>query len=207
MMMPPAEPHPEGYFDGLIYGAHDARRRGEWQPTFELEAPPGSAVVVFPGMVHETRSIGEECSSSVSQTFEVPVAAAYWRAFWPRLALIPEDVGSCYPIVESLVALGSGRRIKANDESSAKKLAAAFAAQVDRNKDGIISLDEIHVVSQKQDSDAGDDEERRTDDEFVSFHDVNFDGQVTVAELVDSCVMYATSMHRVAQMKRGNSEL
>jgi len=33
--------------EGEIYG------RGEWRPTFELLAPNGSAVVVYPGMVHE----------------------------------------------------------------------------------------------------------------------------------------------------------
>ena len=101
--MPPAAPHPEGYFDGEIYGARNPERRGEWQPTFELLAPNGSAVVVYPGMVHETVSTGEDCSSSVSQTFSVPTPAAYYRSFWPRFALIGEDVGGCGHVVESLV--------------------------------------------------------------------------------------------------------
>ena len=61
MMLPPARPHPEGYFDGQVYDT------GEWQPTFELTAPAGSAIVVYPGMIHETLSVGEECSSSISQ--------------------------------------------------------------------------------------------------------------------------------------------
>merc|ERR1719387_756562 len=108
-MVPPQEPHPEGYFDGMIYGAYDERRRGEWSPTFELEAPAGSAVVVFPGMIHETVSTGEACSSSISQTFQAPIAAAYYRAFWPRFALIDEDVGQCGYVVESMVTLGTGR--------------------------------------------------------------------------------------------------
>ncbi|CAE8697563.1 unnamed protein product, partial [Polarella glacialis] len=70
MMVPPATPHPEGYFDGQVYGLENKARRGEWQPIFEIDAPNGSAVVVYPGMIHETLSTGEECSSSVSQTFE-----------------------------------------------------------------------------------------------------------------------------------------
>ena len=38
MMLPPAEPHRSGYFDGEVYGARDPSRKGEWQPTFEIEA-------------------------------------------------------------------------------------------------------------------------------------------------------------------------
>jgi len=49
MMLPPSKPHPQGYFDGEIYGARDKSRRGEWEPTFEFEAPAGSAVLVYPG--------------------------------------------------------------------------------------------------------------------------------------------------------------
>ena len=75
-------PHPEGYFDGDVY------LRGEWRPSFELTASNGSAVVVYPGMVHETLSVGADCSSSISQTFERPLPAAYYRAFWPRFAQI-----------------------------------------------------------------------------------------------------------------------
>merc|ERR1719469_176143 len=103
MMLPPEEPHQEGYFDGQIYGASNPSRAGEWNPTFEFEAPNGSAVLVYPGMIHETLSIGEECSSSISQTFSVPVAAAYFRAFWPRFSLIHEDVGMCGFLVEEMV--------------------------------------------------------------------------------------------------------
>ena len=39
--------------DVQVYGALNAERRSEWQPTFELTAPNGSAVVVYPGMVHD----------------------------------------------------------------------------------------------------------------------------------------------------------
>eukprot|EP00435_Cladocopium_sp_Y103_P056748 s1293_g19.t1 len=51
--VPPPVPHPDGYFDGEVYGALNDERRSEWQPTFELTAPNGSAVVVYPGMVHD----------------------------------------------------------------------------------------------------------------------------------------------------------
>merc|ERR1719330_421333 len=145
-MMPPAEPHPEGYFDGQIYGADNPARRGEWQPTFEFEAPAGSAVVVYPGMIHETLSIGDQCSSSISQTFAVPLAAAYYRAFWPRFALIHEDVGRCSGEVESMVTMGTGKRIKPRSPSKAQKDAAAFAAKMDADGDGIVSEAEIIAV-------------------------------------------------------------
>ena len=53
MMLPPAEPHPDGYFDGEIYGSERPERRDEWRPTFQLTAQNGSAVVVYPGMIHD----------------------------------------------------------------------------------------------------------------------------------------------------------
>ena len=41
-----------------VYGALNEERRSEWQPTFELTAPNGSAVVVYPGMVHDVPGEG-----------------------------------------------------------------------------------------------------------------------------------------------------
>eukprot|EP00747_Dinoflagellata_sp_TGD_P094820 gnl/TRDRNA2_/TRDRNA2_166257_c0_seq1.p1 gnl/TRDRNA2_/TRDRNA2_166257_c0~~gnl/TRDRNA2_/TRDRNA2_166257_c0_seq1.p1 ORF type:complete len:414 (-),score=71.28 gnl/TRDRNA2_/TRDRNA2_166257_c0_seq1:74-1315(-) len=196
IMLPPPRPHPEGYFDGQIYGVRNPQRKGEWQPTFEFEAPAGSAVVVFPGMVHETNSIGEECSASISQTFAEPVAAAYYRAFWPRFALIHEDVGMCAYLVEAMAALGSGQRIKPAPANDARKAGEAFAAKVDANRNGVISEDEIKGVKK-----SSSDETSRTMAELVAFHDVDQDGRVTVQEVVDSWVMYATAQHRVKELK------
>ncbi|CAK9107386.1 Uncharacterized protein SCF082_LOCUS49984 [Durusdinium trenchii] len=179
MMVPPPNPHPAGYFDGEIYG------RGEWRPTFELLAPNGSAVVVYPGMVHETLSTGEECSSSVSQTFEHPVPAAYFRAFWPRFARVKEDVGGCAFLVEQLVTLRAPQapRVRAAPEVVARKAAKHFAHKVDFDGDGVISEMELLRASGQDDN-----------SELISFHDTNRDGKVTTAELVASYVMFATSL-------------
>lgn len=198
MMVPPAQPHRSGYFDGEVYGVRDRSRRGEWQPTFEFEAPAGSAVIIYPGMIHESLSVGENCSSSISQTFAMPLAAAYFRAFWPRFALIHEDVGRCGPEVESLVTLGSGGKVKAASEEAARKSGEAFASKVDKDNDGIASEAELLAMVAKG---------RRTPpllDELVSFHDTNNDKQVTTSEIAESWVMYATASNRVTQRKKNN---
>ncbi|CAJ1460052.1 unnamed protein product [Effrenium voratum] len=190
MMVPPAEPHPEGYFDGDIY------KRSEWQPTFELEASNGSAVVVFPGMVHETLSVGEVCSASVSQTFAVPTPAAYWRAFWPRFALIGEDVGQCGDVVEQLVTLKTRAKVRPQPEPMARKAGKHFAYKMDADKDGKISKKEMLLPGESEDSLT----------ELISFHDTNKDGIVTTKELVDSWVMFAVASHRSAQLMGGRTD-
>eukprot|EP00656_Telonema_subtile_P003151 TRINITY_DN11442_c0_g1_i5.p1 TRINITY_DN11442_c0_g1~~TRINITY_DN11442_c0_g1_i5.p1 ORF type:complete len:239 (+),score=47.06 TRINITY_DN11442_c0_g1_i5:707-1423(+) len=181
MMMPPEDPHPQGYFDGDIYGRVNPSRRGEWTPTFTMEAPAGSAVLVYPGMIHETLSIGEECSSSISQTFAAPIPAAYYRAFWPRFAKIGEDVGRCGYMVEHLATLGSGQAV--GDQAAA----ATFVGELDANRDGEIS--EAELPEQIPNGN----EEMRTVAEFVSFHDTNRDGKIQVQEVADSWHMYANA--------------
>lgn len=198
MMLPPARPHPDGYFDGQIYSARDRERRGEWEPTFEFEAPAGSAIVVYPGMIHETLSTGEECSSSILQTFDVPLAAAYYRAFWPRFSLIHEDVGACGSLVESMVTFDSGTPKRAAAEAEARKAAAAFAAKIDSDGDGFISESEIEAARKAK---------GRTLDELISFHDVDDDGAVTVGEVESSWVMYATASRRARQPREVRGEL
>jgi len=147
---------------------------------------------VYPGMVHETASIGEGCSSSISQTFEVPVAAAYYRAFWPRFALIQEDVGMCGDVVETMVTLNSGRRVKPAQEVQALKSATAFAKKVDADGDGVASKEEIAAMAFRPTRHG----EQRTIEELVSFHDMDQDGSVTAKEIEDSWVMFATAQHR-----------
>ncbi|CAE7882072.1 unnamed protein product [Symbiodinium sp. KB8] len=196
MMVPPAAPHPEGYFDGEIYGARNPERQGEWQPTFELLAPNGSAVVVYPGMVHETVSTGDDCSSSVSQTFSVPTPAAYYRAFWPRFALIGEDVGGCGHVVESLVTLGSGAKVRPAREPAARKAATKFNEKVDKNMDGRISEEELQNGQRK-----GGKPELA---ELISFHDTNGDGIVSSEELIESYVMFATASFKASKQGRRN---
>eukprot|EP00438_Fugacium_kawagutii_P025398 Skav206522 [mRNA] locus=scaffold5046:125369:133163:+ [translate_table: standard] len=107
-----------------VYGTMNSERRSEWQPTFELTAPNGSAVVVYPGMVHD-RCGWASWGAALSQ--ERPVPAAYFRAFWPRFALVGEDVGGCAEVVEQLVVLRSAVRARPAPHPVALKAAKHFA--------------------------------------------------------------------------------
>lgn len=194
MMLPPADPHPNGYFDGEIYGVSDSSRVGEWQPIFEFDAPAGSAVVVFPGMIHETASVGEECSSSISQTFQVPFAAAYFRAFWPRFALIEEDVGACRDVVNELLTFGSRSKVGPARKKNAQKSGATFAAKIDVDQDGDITAEEVTSFSGGR--------LERSIDEYISFHDINEDGVISVEEVVESWVMFSTTARKTQKRRQ-----
>jgi len=155
------------------------------------------SVVVYPGMVHETLSIGEECSSSISQTFEVPLAAAYFRAFWPRFALIHEDVGRCDYLVKSMAALGSGTSVPLS-EKKARLAGKKFAAQADLDGDGYLSTKEIEAMNKAADMEG----HKRTLDELVAFHDVNDDGAVSIDEIVESWAMFGAAGAKVRKMMK-----
>jgi len=202
MMMPPANPHKDGYFDGEIYGASDESRQGEWQPTFEFEAPAGSAVIVYPGMIHETASIGEGCSSSISQTFEVPVAAAYFRTFWPRFALVDEDVGGCGYLVETMVTLNSGTHVKPSKEAASRPAAKSFAKKADTNSDGFLDDSELMALTKGPVNN----EAPRSLEELKSFHDVDKDGRVSLQEVEESWVMFAEAARRAKARKGARKE-
>ena len=58
---------------------------------------------------------------------ERPVPAAYFRAFWPRFALVGEDVGGCTAVVEQLVVLRSAVRARPAPKTVALKAAKHFA--------------------------------------------------------------------------------
>lgn len=200
MMLPPDVPHPEGYFDGEVYGVRNTARKGEWQPTFETNAPNGSAVIVYPGMIHETLSIGDECSSSISQLLKVPAPAAYYRAFWPRFALMDEDVGNCGHEVEALLVFDTDTSVRPAQEPAARTAGKAFAAKIDRNGDGNISEAELLAAKSKG-------RRLHSVEEHISFHDTNRDGAVSAAELEESWVMFATANHRAKPQLKGRSEL
>eukprot|EP00658_Telonema_sp_P-2_P035452 TRINITY_DN25781_c0_g1_i15.p1 TRINITY_DN25781_c0_g1~~TRINITY_DN25781_c0_g1_i15.p1 ORF type:complete len:414 (+),score=77.88 TRINITY_DN25781_c0_g1_i15:207-1448(+) len=187
MMVPPSDPHPAGYFDGHVYGTEDPTRAGEWDPAFSFDVPPGSATLVYPGMVHETLSTGSECSSSISQTFATPIAAKYYRAFWPRFAKISEDVGQCGYLVEHMATLGSGSRV------GSAEAADEFARSLDLDGDGVISVNEL--PAQRPNAAGG----MRSVAELISFHDVNHDHKVSVEEVVESWKMVRDAAEGVAQ--------
>ena len=143
-------------------------------------------------MIHETASTGTACSSSISQTFAAPIAAAYYRAFWPRFALIREDVGQCSMVVMDMVGLGSGAQIRPMAETQARQAGEAFASRLDGDKDGILS--QVELPRGGKASRMG-----RTPEELVAFHDINDDGKLEVKEVVESWVMFATAMKRAQE--------
>mmetsp|Transcript_35248 Transcript_35248/g.112388 ORF Transcript_35248/g.112388 Transcript_35248/m.112388 type:complete len:206 (+) Transcript_35248:1028-1645(+) len=111
------------------------------------------------------------------------------------------DVGMCGDLVETMVTLNSGRRVKPAQEAQALKSATAFAKKVDADGDGVASREEIAALAGRPTRHG----EQRTIEELLSFHDVDQDGSVTAKEIEDSWVMFATAQHR-ASAKHGKRQ-
>merc|ERR1712118_4733 len=86
----PAEPNPNGYFDGLVY------ERGEWDPMYNFTTAPGESLIFPPGMLHEGKSVGEDCVASITYQFPFPAPVEYFRTWFPRIRRTPE-MRECIP--------------------------------------------------------------------------------------------------------------
>lgn len=167
----PESPHPDGYFDGLVY------ERNEWDPLFSFETQPGESVVFPPGMIHEGLSIGTDCVSSITYQFPLPAPVVYWRTFFPRIRRTL-DMRQCVPLIASLATLNeAGYHPRPYHE--ALKDARAIGRRVDRDADGQLSAEEVALrfKRQQQRVDSGD-----TALDAWWYHDTNGDGTVSVEE-------------------------
>lgn len=171
----PEKPHPEGYFDGLVY------QRDEWDPMFEFETRPGESVIFPPGMIHEGLSVGDDCVSSITYQFLMPAPVAYWRSFFPRVRRTP-DMRSCIPFIAQMATLGD-TQYTPRAYKEAFEDGKSLGARLDRNSDGSISVEEIAPRFKGQ-------RKSQTSVDIAldahHYHDINGDGTTTVEEFADS---------------------
>lgn len=178
----PAEPHPSGYFDGLVYD------RGEWDPIFNFTTRPGEAVIFPPGMIHEGLSVGEDCVSSITYQFPIPAPVHYWRSFWPRVRRT-KDMRGCHAMIRVWATLGD-LSIKPRPFGKAEAYAKTLGKKLDTNGDGRFSLEE--VLSRLQ----GD---KNTAIDALRYHDVNADGHATLDEFAQSFAAWSAVDHKALE--------
>jgi len=172
----PAKPHPQGYFDGLVY------ERNEWDPLFSFETRPGETVIFPPGMIHEGLSVGEDCVSSITYQFPLPAPVAYWRTFFPRIRRTV-DMRGCLSQIQSWATLNE-RGFSAKPYSEALTYAKHVGKRIDKDSDSKLSVDEVSArVGGKANKDAALD--------AWHYHDTNGDGNVEVSEFVENFAVWS----------------
>jgi len=168
----PAKPHPQGYFDGLVY------ERNEWDPLYEFETRPGESVVFPPGMIHEGLSVGEDCVASITYQFRLPAPVTYWRSFFPRVRRT-RDMRGCLPLVARLATLNE---VNYAPQPYAEALAhgRSLGHRLDRSGDGVLSAEEVAARFGRSREAASEALDARL------YHDTDGDGMTTIAEFADS---------------------
>lgn len=173
----PNKPHPQGYFDGLVY------ERNEWDPFLQFETRPGETVIFPPGMIHEGLSVGEDCVASITYQFPFPAPVAYWRTFFPRIRRTL-DMRNCLSQIQGWATLND-RSFRPKPYAEALTYAKGVAKRVDSNSDLQLSVDEVSARLGGQ---------RKRGPALLDawhYHDINGDGKVEVSEFVENFAVWS----------------
>ncbi len=196
------------FVDGFLYTQSFVDRyfRGvAWKPMFEFKLKPGEGLFFPPGFIHETKNIGNDCAASITYQYEVPFAARYFRKFMSRVhrTVSLEECHATLGDIATLFRLSSpaARTLTASSDADATCLAAhELGSAVDADDNGMISLSEIRGTLAKgwqhgktliRDTDA------------LAFHDLDDDGALTKAELVQSINAYGIDSVKAGAQPRG----
>mmetsp|Transcript_66995 Transcript_66995/g.160528 ORF Transcript_66995/g.160528 Transcript_66995/m.160528 type:complete len:430 (-) Transcript_66995:67-1356(-) len=179
----PVDPHPDGYFDGLVYD------RGEWAPIYNFTTKPGESLIFPPGMIHEGLSVGEECVSSITYQFLHPHPVAYWRSFWPRLRRT-KDLKECFPMVNAWATLNE-QKPKVRNFAKAHEHATEAAKAMDKDRDGYLSTAEVSPRF-------GD---KFSTEEALRYHDTDGDGLVSIEEFATNYAAWSAVELKVREKK------
>jgi len=156
------------YGDGVVY-----THKGGWVPTYELELKEGEVLFFPPSFVHETTNVGKSCAASITYQYSAPMAAAFFRSFWPRTRRIG-DMNECWEKISSWAALGKPVAAKVDAEADA----AVLFAEVDADGDGAVTMKEMASVTNDPQS-------------SLNFHDTDQDGRITKEEFVTNFAMWS----------------
>mmetsp|Transcript_39888 Transcript_39888/g.124403 ORF Transcript_39888/g.124403 Transcript_39888/m.124403 type:complete len:398 (-) Transcript_39888:88-1281(-) len=85
--------------DGEVY-----RRKPPWTPHYDFVLEEGDALFFPPGTVHETSNVGNQCATSVTYQFSVPMASRYYRSLIRRFRRCG-DMQESWDLMERWVAV------------------------------------------------------------------------------------------------------
>jgi len=164
------------YGDGQVY-----KQPGGWTPTYDFELHKGEVLFFPPAFIHESTNVGGGCAASLTHQYSSPMAAGFFRSWWPRTRRIG-DMNECWGKISSWATLNRPISAQSGDEGgdAAKKLFAS----VDANSDGSITSEEMQRA--------------RTDAEnSMGFHDTDQNGVVSREEFMENFALWNDVEHEV----------
>ena len=156
------------YGDGAIYGK-------EYQPPLEAVVSEGEALYMPSGFLHETSNVGDGCAVSLTVQFSDPIPARYFRQSLRHLRRT-QDFNECWELLQQVASLGNAKAKKAPD-----------IANVDKNGDGVFTVDEASNRILR----AG-----------HAFHDIDMDGVVRPEELASGWSEWLAANKEAKSVKR-----
>eukprot|EP00930_Biecheleria_cincta_P063830 TRINITY_DN4935_c0_g4_i1.p1 TRINITY_DN4935_c0_g4~~TRINITY_DN4935_c0_g4_i1.p1 ORF type:complete len:455 (+),score=74.09 TRINITY_DN4935_c0_g4_i1:65-1429(+) len=180
-------------FLGMIYSDGQPYENPEgWKPLFDITLKPGDGLFFPPGMVHETKNIGDECTSSVTFQFDSPFAAHFYKKFFPRVRQTA-DIHEVWIIIREWARLGMkgderGKGAPYAEARQAKELVDHFQ-KLDADQDGLVSLAELRGLGILG-SHTGD---------AVAWHDEDRDGFVSLDEFREGFAFWSGITHQAVR--------
>jgi len=182
------------YSDGEAY-----KQRGGWVPTYDFILNKGEALFFPPAFIHESQNIGEECAASITHQYNYPMAAGFFRAWWPRTRRIG-DMNECWPKISSWATLGqNGAQGEHGDAGIAT--AGAIFRKVDTSQDGSLNKAEIAAFVGRQSEDL----HHKNGQSSLDFHDTDQDGKVTSSEFMKNYALWSRHEAEVTKETRMSS--
>eukprot|EP00928_Gymnodinium_smaydae_P032648 TRINITY_DN23585_c0_g2_i2.p1 TRINITY_DN23585_c0_g2~~TRINITY_DN23585_c0_g2_i2.p1 ORF type:complete len:571 (+),score=57.15 TRINITY_DN23585_c0_g2_i2:37-1749(+) len=219
------------YGDSMIY---ENKLHVPWTPETEFEVGPGQCFVFPTGYLHETfvdPSDNEEgCFTASTFQFNHPRQVNLYRAYLSRLSMSHYGMGEpCLGTMESYATLlGEGNvNVKgAPDSGTMRQKADALMAQIDKDRDGRINVDEIFerfckgsgrglvlqqggfhyswlkLLTKKQRLAFEEESVQTWAEDALQYHDVNRDKAITVEELADSLLQWHVVQYRLRYARK-----
>ena len=173
-------------------------------PLYEFTLLPGELMFFPPGMIHTTKAVGPECSTSLSLQFASPNPVQYLKEF--STDLVSDIIGASKCYLDHFNAWLFGDRLPARDASPAalRVFCDLKFAEMDLDKSEAISPAEalvFYTAMHADGSSAGGlivDDAGLDADSFVLAHDTNQDGLVSKHEF--DALVFALWTPRMAQV-------
>jgi len=126
------------YGDGMAYG-----REGGWTPTYDFELQKGEALFFPPAFIHESNNVGTTCAASITHQYSFPMAAGFFRAWWPRTRRLG-DMNECWGKISSWANLGK-HGVAGVPTAEARKQAGALWGSLHKDGDGVVTVKEMRA--------------------------------------------------------------
>ena len=170
------------YGDGMAY-----TRPGGWTPTYDFDLKKGEALFFPPAFIHESKNVGTGCAASITHQYSFPMAAGFFRSWWPRTRRLG-DMNECWGKISTWATLGKmGTQGKPKPEATQQ--AKALFATLDKDKDGAVTMQEMEAS-------VGDAEAAQNS---MGFHDTDQDGRATQDEFLKNYALWSSHEHAVVK--------